>query len=41
MSDNKDKNNFGNASEKVDLKILTKALMGEMRRVLRAKMETK
>ncbi|RVW64075.1 hypothetical protein CK203_051114 [Vitis vinifera] len=39
MSDNKDKNNFGNASEEIDLKFLMEALMGEMRKVLRAKME--
>ena len=39
MSDNKDKNNFGNASEEIDLKFLMEALMGEMRRVLRAEMK--
>ena len=39
MSDNKDKNTFGNASKVVDLKFLTEALMSEMRRVLRAEME--
>ena len=39
MSDNKDKNNFGNASEEIDLKFLMEALMGEMRKMLRAKME--
>ena len=39
MLDEKDKNTFGNALEEVDLKFLTKALMGKMRRVLRAKME--
>ena len=39
MSDNKDKNNFGNASEEIDLKFLMEALMGEMRKVLRVEME--
>ncbi|RVW78956.1 hypothetical protein CK203_052381 [Vitis vinifera] len=39
MSDNKDKNTFRNTSEEIDLKFLTKALIGEMRRVLRARME--
>ena len=39
MFDKKDKYIFGNVPKEVDLKFLTEALMGEMRRVLRAKME--
>ena len=39
MSYNKDKNTFRNALEEVDLKCLTEALIGEIRRVLRAEME--
>ena len=38
-SNNKDKSTFKNASEEVDLKFLMEALMGEMRRVLRAEMK--
>ena len=33
------KNTFRNASKEVDLKFVMEALMGEMRKVLRAKME--
>ena len=39
MLDIMDKNNSENALEEVDLKFLLEALMGEMKRVLRAKME--
>ena len=39
MLDNKDKNTFKNASKEVDLKFLMEALIGEIRRVLRAEME--
>ena len=39
MLDNMDKNNSKNALEEVDLKFLLEALMGEMKRVLRVKME--
>ncbi|KAL6327292.1 hypothetical protein AAG906_018592 [Vitis piasezkii] len=39
MSDNKNKNTFGNASKEVDLKFFTEALMGEMMKVLRMEME--
>ena len=39
MSDNKDKNTSRNALEEVDLKFLIEALIGKMRRVLRAEME--
>ncbi|RVW90957.1 hypothetical protein CK203_044195 [Vitis vinifera] len=39
MSDNKNKNTFGNASKEVDLKFLTEALMSEIMKVLRVEME--
>ena len=39
MLENKDKNTFENALEEANLKFLMKALMGEMRRVLREEME--
>ena len=38
MSNNKDKNTFKNASEEVDMKFVMKALIGEMKRILRSKM---
>nr|CAN77348.1 hypothetical protein VITISV_025747 [Vitis vinifera] len=39
MAIERTKNTFGNASEEVDLKFVMEALMGEMRKVLRAEME--
>ena len=39
MTNNKDKNTFGEVSGEVDPKLLMEALMGEMRRMLSAEME--